>query len=148
MVSSNAKTVDEYIAELPEARADVVSAVRELLLANLPQGLEETMNWGMISYEVPFSVFPNTYNKQPLMFAALAAQKHHYSIYLSSIYAIEEIRAKFEADYLATGKRYDVGKGCIRFRKLEDLPLDVVAKAVASVSMEEFIDAYTALRNR
>jgi len=148
MVSSNAKTVGEYIAELPEARADVVSAVRELLLANLPQGLEETMNWGMISYEVPFNVFPNTYNKQPLMFAALAAQKHHYSIYLSSIYAIEEIRAKFEADYLATGKRYDVGKGCIRFRKLEDLPLDVVAKAVASVSMEEFIDAYTALRNR
>ena len=148
MVSSNAKTVDEYISDLPEARADVVSAVRELLLASLPQGLEETMNWGMISYEVPFSVFPNTYNKQPLMFAALAAQKHHYSIYLSSIYAIEEIRAKFEADYLATGKRYDVGKGCIRFRKLEDLPLDVVAKAVATVSMEEFIDAYTALRNR
>ena len=148
MVSSNAKTVGEYLAELPGARADVVSAVRELLLANLPAGIEETMNWGMISYEVPLSVVPNTYNKQPLMFAALAAQKHHYSIYLSSIYAVEETRAKFEADYLASGKRYDVGKGCIRFRKLEDLPLDVVAKAVATVSMEEFIDAYTALRNR
>ena len=82
------------------------------------------------------------------MFAALAAQKHHFSIYLSGIYSFEKLRQEFEADYLATGKRYDVGKGCIRFRKLEDLPLDVVAKAVASVSMEEFIDAYTALRNR
>ena len=78
MVSSKAKTVDEYIAGLPEARADVVSAGRELLLANLPKGLEETMNWGMISYEVPLSVCPKTYNGKPLMFAALAAQKHHY----------------------------------------------------------------------
>ncbi len=146
MVSSSAQSVEQYLAELPEARAEVVSAVRKLLLENLPSGLEETMNWGMISYEVPLSVVPNTYNKQPLMFAALAAQKHHYSIYLSSIYAIEEVRAKFEADYLASGKRYDVGKGCIRFRKLDDLPMDVVAKAVASVSMQEFIAAYEGLR--
>ncbi len=146
MVSSNAQSVEQYLMELPADRAEDVRAVRKLLLSSLPTGLEETMNWGMISYEVPLAVFPKTYNKQPLMFAALAAQKHHYSIYLSSIYAIDEVRQKFETDYKATGKRFDVGKGCIRFRSLDDLPVEVVANAVASVSMEEFIQTYSSLR--
>jgi len=142
MVSSNAQTADEYIAGLPEGRAEVVSAVRELLLANLPLGIEENMNWGMISYEVPLSVCSKTYNGKPLMFAALAAQKHHYSVYLSGIYSFENLKQEFERDYLATGKRYDVGKGCIRFRKLEDLPLDVIAKAISAVDMETFVARY------
>ena len=100
------------------------------------------MNWGMISYEVPLSVCSKTYNGKPLMFAALAAQKHHYSVYLSGIYSFENLKQEFERDYLATGKRYDVGKGCIRFRKLEDLPLDVIAKAISAVDMETFVARY------
>ena len=76
------------------------------------------------------------------MFAALAAQKHHYSMYLSGIYSFENLRQKFEEDYLATGKRYDVGKGCIRFRKLEDLPLDVIAQAISAVDMDTFVARY------
>ena len=76
------------------------------------------------------------------MFAALAAQKHHYSVYLSGIYSFENLRQKFEKDYLVSGKRYDVGKGCIRFRKLEDLPLDVIAKAISAVDMDTFVTRY------
>ena len=142
MVSSKAPTVTEYLADLMPERREVVSKVREVMLASLPLGIEENMNWGMISYEVPLSVCPKTYNGKPLMFAALAAQKHHYSVYLSGIYSFENLRQEFERDYLATGKRYDVGKGCIRFRKLEDLPLDVIAKAIGAVDMDTFVARY------
>ena len=78
MVSSNAPTVTEYLADLTPERREVVSKVREVMLASLPLGIEENMNWGMISYEVTSSVCSKTYNGKPLMFAALAAQKHHY----------------------------------------------------------------------
>ena len=142
MVSSKAPTVTEYLADLMPERREVVSKVREVMLASLPLGIEENMNWGMISYEVPLSVCPKTYNGKPLMFAALAAQKHHYAVYLSGIYSFENLRQEFERDYLATGKRYDVGKGCVRFRKLEDLPLDVIAKAIGAVDVGTFVARY------
>ena len=77
------------------------------------------MNWGMITYEVPLSIYPNTYNEQPLMFAALASQKNHMAVYLSGIYSSDELREKFIADYKDTGKRMDIGKSCVRFKKLK-----------------------------
>ena len=101
---SEASTVEEYLAELPEERATAISAVREAILARLPEGYEEAMNWGMISYEVPLSSYPHTYNGKPLMYAALASQKGHMAVYLSAIYADEEERARFEAAYRATGE--------------------------------------------
>ena len=116
-----------------------MSAVRKVVRANLPTGIVETMNWGMISYEVPLKKFPNTYNGQPLMFAALASQKNYMSLYLMGIYGDEARRARFEEAYRATGKRLDIGKACIRFKKLDDLPQEVVADAVGEVSLEEFI---------
>jgi len=93
----------------------------------------------MITYQVPLSIYPDTYNKQPLMAAALASQKNHMAVYLTGIYTDSTRREKFKADYRATGKRYDVGKSCVRFRKLDDLPLDVIREAVASLQMNELI---------
>jgi len=120
---SQAISVDEYINELPPERREVVSAVRNVVLANLPAGIEETMSWGMISYEVPLTLFPKTYNNKPLVFAALAAQKQYYALYLMGIYGSETLRANFEEAYQATGKRMDIGKSCVRFRTVDDLPL-------------------------
>ena len=98
------------------------------------------MNWGMITYQVPLSRYPDTYNKQPLMMAALASQKNHMAVYLTGVYADEGSRARFDAAYKATGKRMDVGKSCVRFRKLEDLPLQLIGEAISEHSVDEFID--------
>lgn len=139
---SKATTVDEYLAELPAERRHAIETVRETMLANLPEGYRESMSWGMISYEVPLDVKPDTYNGQPLMYAALASQKSYMSVYLSAIYSDPASRDRFEKAYRATGKRYDVGKSCVRFRKLEDLALDVIADAVAAVPVDRFIGMY------
>ena len=139
---SEATTVEQYLADLPEDRRRAVEAVRETILTNLPEGYEEAMNWGMISYQVPLEVHPDTYNGQPLMYAALASQKNHMAVYLSAIYANEKAREEFEAAYKATGKRFDVGKSCVRFKKLDDLPLDVIGEAVAGVPVDRFIALY------
>jgi uncharacterized protein YdhG (YjbR/CyaY superfamily) len=136
---SEANTVDEYLAELPPDRREAIGAVRQVILENLPAGYEETMNWGMIAYEVPLAVYPDTYNRQPLMYAALASQKNHMAVYLTSIYMNQEASSEFEAAYRATGKRYDVGKSCVRFRKLEDLPLSLIGETIASIPIEEFV---------
>ena len=147
MAQSKAETVEEYLAELPADRREAITTVRDVVRRHLPAGYEEAMNWGMISYQVPLSAYPDTYNGQPLMYAALASQKNHMAVYLSGIYADEESRERFEAEYRATGKRYDVGKSCVRFRKLDDLPLDVVGQAIASLPVEDFVDVYEAGRN-
>jgi uncharacterized protein YdhG (YjbR/CyaY superfamily) len=143
---SEATTVEEYLADLPEERREAITRVREAILSRLPQGFEEVMNWGMIAYQVPAAVYPDTYNKQPLLFAALASQKNHMAVYLSGIYADDDARARFEAAYGATGKRLDVGKSCVRFRKIDDLPLEVIGDAIEAFSMEEFIGVYERAR--
>lgn len=136
---SEASSVDEYLAELPADRRDAIAAVREVILDNLPDGFEEVMNWGMISYEVPLETYPDTYNGKPLMYAALASQKRHMAVYLTGIYMSDDSRADFEAAYRATGKRFDVGKSCVRFRKLEDLPLDLIGESIAAMPCDEFV---------
>ena len=149
---SEATTVEGYLAEVPQERRPALEAVRAVILAQLPEGYEETMNWGMIAYEVPLAAYPDTYNKQPLMLAALASQKNHMAVYLSAIYADDEARKHFEAAYRETGKRLDVGKSCVRFRRLDDLPLEVIGDAIRAVPMDRFIETYergrTAARNR
>ncbi len=138
-MKSNAKTVAQYLAELAPDRREAIQTVRSEILRRLPGGYVETMGFGMIAYVVPLDAYPDTYNKQPLMYAALASQKNHMALYLSAIYVSESHRERFEAAYAATGKRYDCGKSCVRFRRLDDLPLEVVGEAVASMSMDEFI---------
>ncbi len=144
-MQSKATTVEEYLAELPEDRREAIAAVRATILENLPEGYEESMNWGMIAYEVPLSVCPETYNGQPLSYAALASQKNHMAVYLSAIYLDESAREEFETAYRATGKRFDCGKSCVRFRKLEQLPLEVIGQAVGRFPMDEFIDRVGAI---
>lgn len=137
---TDARSIDEYINSLPLDRQQALEKVRKVILDNLPEGYEEKMNWGMITYQVPLEVYPDTYNKKPLMYAALASQKNHMAVYLTGIYTDEKQREEFENAYRATGKRYDVGKSCVRFRKLDDLPLDVLADAIAALEMDDFID--------
>jgi uncharacterized protein YdhG (YjbR/CyaY superfamily) len=137
---TDTRSIDEYINSLPPDRQQALEKVRKVILDNLPEGYEEEMNWGMITYQVPLEVYPDTYNKKPLMYAALASQKNHMAVYLTGIYTDEKQREEFENAYRATGKRYDVGKSCVRFRKLDDLPLDVLADAIAALEMDDFID--------
>ena len=136
---SDAKSVDDYVAELPEARHEAITELRATILENLPDGYLESMNFGMITYEVPLEVYPDTYNGKPLMYAALASQKNHFAVYLSGIYQDSDRRDDFLEAYKATGKRLDVGQSCVRFRKLEDVPFDVIGDAIAAVPMEEFV---------
>ena len=138
-MQSQAKTVDEYLSDLPDSRLEAIEAVRDVILENLPEGFEEAMNWGMITYQVPLSRYPDTYNKKPLMMAALASQKNHMAVYLTGVYADPESRAKFTAAYEETGKRMDMGQSCVRFRKLENLPLELIGAAIAEYSVDEFI---------
>ena len=138
-MQSSASTVEQYLNELPEARQEAMRTVREVIIRNLPEGYEEVMNWGMITYQVPLDVYPDTYNKQPLMYAALASQKNYMALYLTPIYMDDGAKQEFEAAYKATGKRYNVGKSCVRFKKLEDLPLDLVGRSIASYEIDDFI---------
>ena len=136
---SEADTVDEYLATLPEERREAIETVRTEILANLPDGYEEAMNWGMISYQVPLDRYPDTYNGQPLMYAALANQKNHMAVYLTAVYADEQTRDTFLEAYRATGKKLDVGKSCVRFKKLDDLPVELIGKTIAETGVDRFV---------
>ena len=139
-MQSAAKTVEEYLGSLSDDRRDAIEEVRQIILSNLPAGFEEAMNWGMIAYQVPLEVVAETYNGQPLMYAALASQKRHMAVYLTAVYADGGGAEVFQRDYLATGKKLDMGKSCVRFRRLEDLPLELIGETIAATSMSEFID--------
>jgi hypothetical protein len=139
-VKSNATTVDEYLAQLPEERQEPIRAVRETILAHLPDGYEERMGYGMIGYVVPLKAFPSGYlnrKNEPAPYAGLASQKNYMSLYLMSVYGDRE--QQFRRQYAATGKRLDMGKCCVRFRKLDDLPLDVIGREIANWPMKKWI---------
>ena len=136
---AEADRVHVHVAELPEERRTAIDAVRRTILKNLPEGYEEAMNWGMISYQVPLDTYPETYNGQPLMYAALASQKNYMAVYLTGIYMSESSRKDFEKAYKATGKRLDAGKSCVRFRKLDDLPLRLIGDVIAATSVDALI---------
>ncbi len=142
MVRSKADKVDDYLADLPDDRRDVIAEVRDVILANLPDGFVEAMNWGMISYEVPLDRFPDTYNGKPLMYAALASQKNHMAVYLTSMYVDGETENWFRTAYEATGKKLDMGKSCVRFKSLDQLPLELIGRVIAGTSVDEFIDLH------
>jgi len=150
-VQSKAKTVEQYLADLPPERREAIDAVRKVILKNLPDGFEETMQYGMISYVVPFKLFPAGYHcdpNQPLCFASLASQKNHMAIYLMTIYGHKDTENWFVKAYKATGKKLDMGKSCVRFKKLEDLPLDVIGQAIARVPVDKYIAAYEESRKK
>ena len=146
-MQSNAKDIKSYLAELPEERRSAIETVRKVILDNLPPGYEDVMNWGMITYQVPLQDYPDTYNGKPLMYAALASQKNHMAVYLTSIYMQDADRQAFEAAYRQTGKRFDAGKSCVRFRKLEDLPLELIGQSIAACQMPDFISRVKATQS-
>jgi hypothetical protein len=145
-VKSQAATVDAYLAELPPERRAVVAAVRALVLGHLPAGYTEAMAFGMIGYGIPLADYPTTYNGQPLMYAALAAQKRHYALYLMSVYADGEEERRLREAFARAGKTPDMGKSCLRFASLDDLALDAVADVVAGTPPAAFIAHYEAAR--
>ena len=140
------QTADQYLAQLPPQRREAVAALRQLILQNLPDGYEETILFGMINYVIPLATYPVTYNKQPLSYVALVSQKNYISLYLMGIYADDFFRQWFLDQYRASGKKLDLGKACLRFKSLDDLPLDLVARAVARTPVADFIRLYEASR--
>ncbi len=139
MVSSNASSVGAYLASLPDDRRAALSKVREVIRKNLPAGYEEGMQWGMIGWYVPLSRCPDTYNGQPLTVAALSSQKRHMAVYLMAVYADDGLRKWFTERYRASGKKLDMGQSCVRFARLDQLPLDVIGEAIGRVPVEDFI---------
>ena len=141
-MKSDATTVAEYLAELPEDRRQAISKVRATIRKALPKGYEETMQYGMISYVVPWKWLPKTYNGQPLALASLGNQKNYMALYLNNVYADPAMYEWFTETFRETGRNLDMGKSCVRFRKLDDLPLDVIAEAVSRSPVAEFVGVY------
>ena len=146
MAQSRAATVDEYLQELPAERREVMAAMRELILRNLPKGYREAMDWGCICYEVPLETFPDTYNGKPLGYVALAAQKDSYSLYLMGVYGDPKKREMLEKAFAKLGKKMNMGKSCLRFKRTEDLPLDTIAKLIAGTPPKKMIAFHEAAR--
>jgi hypothetical protein len=145
-MQSKAGTVEQYLEGLPDDRREAIQAVREVILKNLDKsGYEEGMQYGMIGYYVPHRVFPAGYHcdpRQPLPFASIASQKSHMALYLMCVYGNPEHEAWFREEWAKSGKKLDMGKSCVRFKKLSDVPLDVVGKMIKRVPAKAYIEHY------
>ncbi|MEO7917356.1 MAG: DUF1801 domain-containing protein [Dokdonella sp.] len=139
MASSNTTSVSAYLDELPEPRRAVIEAVRDEINRNLPDGYSEQLGHGMIVWSVPLTRYPDTYNKQPLMFVALAAQKNNYALYLTCVYISAAHEAALRAAHDEAGIKIDMGKSCLRFKSLERLPLPAIGAMVALMPVDAFI---------
>lgn len=159
MVSSKAATVKEYLAGLPADRREIIEAVRKVILANMDADLEEGMQYGMVGYYIPHRLYPPGYHvdpKLPLGYAGLASQKNYLSLYLMGLYCGCGLDSKeqtpdgkwFVDAWAKTGKKLDMGKSCIRFKKLDDLPLDVIGKAFSRITVKKYIERYEAALTR
>jgi hypothetical protein len=148
MPRSKATTVKEYLDRLPEGTRKTLARVRQVVNENLPKGYRETMAYGMIGWGVPLSRLPNTYNGLPLCYAGLAAQKNYNSLYLLAAYGDPRQKAKLVEGFKKAGKKLDMGKSCIHFRTVEDLPLDTIAEVVASITAVALIKVYENSRRR
>ena len=137
--------IEKYLSGLSDDRRHAIEAIREVINRNLPKGYEEGMQWGMPSYFVPHSAYPAGYHcqpDQPLPLVGLASQKNHMAFYGFCNYIDDVLRNRFVEDWKKTGKKLDMGKSCVRFKKLEDVPLKVIGDAVKRVPMKKFIKQY------
>ena len=141
-----ASTPSEYIAAIPEERREAFTRLRETIQENIPDGFREEMNYGMIGYVVPHSIYPAGYHcdtKLPLPFASIASQKNFVALYHMGIYANEELFSWFVTEYPKHCKtKLDMGKSCIRFKKPADIPFDLIAELMQKMSVEDWIDLY------
>lgn len=148
-MQSKAATVDAYLASLPDDRRAAIQAVRKVFLDHIDPGYAEGMSYGMIGYSVPHSLYPAGYHcdpRQPLPFAGLASQKQHMSLYLMGCYGSPSLRAWFKAAWEKTGKKLDMGQACVRFKKVDDLALDVLAEAIRRMPVKKYVAEYESQR--
>ncbi len=141
-MKNNAITVEEYLQKLPADRQTTISAVRKAILANLPTGYEERMIYGMIGYVVPHKLYPAGYHcdpKLPLSYACLGSQKNHMALHLMTVYGDPAMEKWFRKAWTDAGKKLDMGKACVRFKKLEDVPLAVIGQIIGRVSVKDYI---------
>ncbi|HEY3383732.1 MAG TPA: DUF1801 domain-containing protein [Vicinamibacterales bacterium] len=148
MAKSTAANVKEYLAELSPERREFVAALRNAIVRSLPKGYRESMGYGMISYAIPLSRYPKTYNGQPLCYAALASQKGYVALHLMSVYMNPAAEKALQSGFRKAGKKLDKGKACLRFRTLEDVPIEVIEETIGSVSVDEYVSQYEAGRRR
>lgn len=145
-MQSKATTPQQYLDELPEDRKKPIRKLRQQILNNMPKGIEETMNYGMLGYVIPHSVYPDGYHcnpKQPLPFMNLASQKNFVAVYSMTIYAKKDLLEWFTSEYAKRCKyKLDIGKSCIRFKRIDDIPYDLIGELTAKVSTEEWIQIY------
>jgi hypothetical protein len=144
-MQSKALSVEEYLAGLTPDRRAAIETVRKVILANLDRDYEEGMQYGMIGYYVPHRVFPAGYHcdpKQPLAFAGLGSQKNYMSLYLMCVYGHQPLADWFREAWAKTGKKLDMGKSCVRFKKVEDLALDVIAETIKRVPVKKYLEHY------
>lgn len=148
-----ANSPEDYIAQLPIERQAAISKLRKIILKNLPKGFEEQMNYGMLGYVVPHSVYPSGYHcdsKMPLPFMNLASQKHYIAVYHMGIYSKQELLDWFKEEYSKTANtKLDMGKSCIRFKKIDAIPYDLIGKLCQKITVDQWIDFYeNATKNR
>jgi hypothetical protein len=146
MPTTSAPAVDALLDALPPDRRAALAEVRETVLPHQPDGYEEVVRGGMISYEVPLGRYPATYNGKPLAYAALAAQKNHSALYLVGPYQNPALVERLREGFRDAGKRLDMGKSCVRFRTADDLALGVVGEVVAALPPEAFVAEHEAAR--
>lgn len=145
-MQSTAKTPLEYVASLPEERKIVIEQLRTIVLKNLPKGFEETMGYGMLSYVVPHSIYPSGYHcdpKTPLPFLSFASQKNFIAFYHMGIYADDKLLNWFVSEYPKYSKsKLDMGKSCIRFKKMNDIPYELLGELASKMSVQDWISLY------
>ena len=143
-----ALTVKQWLASVPAERKDAINAVRHAVNEHLPPGYEETVDWGMLAWVVPLATLPNTHNGHPLTLAALGAHTKLMTLYLMTVYSDPKVRREFQIAYKKTGKKLDMGGCCVHFKKLDDLPLDVVGDTIARVAVDEYVERYETSRTK
>lgn len=145
-MQSNAATPEEYISSLPAERQPVMHALRAVVLKNIPEGFREGMVYGMLGYVVPHIIYPAGYHcdpKQALPFMNIASQKNYISVYHMGLYADEDLLKWFTTEYAKVGKRkLDMGKACIRFKKPEDVPVELIGKLAGKMTVQDWIALY------
>lgn len=151
-MQSKATTPQHYIDELPEDRKEPILKLRQQILDNLPKGIEETMGYGMLAYVIPHHIYPNGYHcnpKLPLPFMNLASQKNFIAVYSMALYAKKDLMDWFTTAYAKRCKyKLDMGKSCIRFKKMNDIPFDLIGELTTKISAKEWIEIYESTTNK
>ena len=143
-----ALSVNQWLASVPAERKDAINAVRRVINEHLPRGYEETVDWDLLAWVVPRATLANTHNGHPLLLAALGAHRKLMTVYLMSVFGDPKLRKEFQSAYKKTGKKLNMGGCCVHFKKLDDLPLDVVGNIISRVAVDQYVERYENSRTK